>query len=277
VSSIIRFPNSAGVIDTQKADTDDTAYVTKSTRAINGPYEDAYTTLHISIGQATRSTTRRSTSRPPLTQSTIVRYSAPIISNATKTSFGKDKSTGKDLSNIELTSDDGKTINLDWYSAKHEVLAIYYCFYVEHEAMKPVREWASGRKLDPTERTKYIDRRKSIEDQLNNQVLRLYNFMGLAMNQIDEIRVKYRPNGSSDMFEPRSPLSTRARRAGWQGFIYDLGLVRGGGGKRRAGSTTVQRATEFSRDDNGSRKDKRPDRCPAIWRHQKRDALNEAQ
>ena len=179
----------------QKADTDDTAYVTKSTRAINGPYEDAYTTLHISIGQATRSTTRQSTSRPPLTQSTIVRYSAPIISNATKTSFGKDKSTGKDLSNIELTSDDGKTINLDWYSAKHQALAIYYCFYAEHEAMKPVREWASGRKLDPTERTKYIDRKKSIEDQLNNQVLRLYNFMGLAMNQIDEIRVKYRPNG----------------------------------------------------------------------------------
>ena len=109
--------------------------------------------------------------------------------------FCKDKSIGKDLSNIELTSDDGKTINLDWYSAKHQLLAIYYCFYVEHEAMKPVREWASGRKLDPTERTKYIDRKKSIEDQLNNQVLRLYNFMGLAMNEIDEIRVKYRPNG----------------------------------------------------------------------------------
>src|SRR5262249_32886678 len=33
------------------------------------------------------------------------------------------------------------------------------------------------------------------------------------------------------------------------------------GGKRRAGSTTVQRASEFSRDDNGSRKDKRQ---PAI-------------
>jgi hypothetical protein len=30
----------------------------------------------------------------------------------------------------------------------------------------------------------------------------------------------------SEMFKPRSPLSTRARRAGWQGFIYELGLVR---------------------------------------------------
>jgi type II restriction enzyme len=31
---------------------------------------------------------------------------------------------------------------------------------------------------------------------------------------------------TSEMFEPRSPLSTRARRAGWQGFIYRLDLVR---------------------------------------------------
>jgi hypothetical protein len=25
-----------------------------------------------------------------------------------------------------------------------------------------------------------------------------------------------------NMFQPRSPLSTNARRAGWQGFIYNL-------------------------------------------------------
>jgi type II restriction enzyme len=31
----------------------------------------------------------------------------------------------------------------------------------------------------------------------------------------------------SEMFKPRSPLSARARRAGWQGFNYDLSLVRG--------------------------------------------------
>ena len=28
------------------------------------------------------------------------------------------------------------------------------------------------------------------------------------------------------MFQPRSPLSANARRAGWQGFIYDLRPVR---------------------------------------------------
>lgn len=31
-----------------------------------------------------------------------------------------------------------------------------------------------------------------------------------------------------DMFVPRKPLSENARRAGWQGFIYDLSTVRAG-------------------------------------------------
>jgi hypothetical protein len=29
-----------------------------------------------------------------------------------------------------------------------------------------------------------------------------------------------------EMFKPRAPLSDRAQRAGWQGFIYDLSSVR---------------------------------------------------
>jgi hypothetical protein len=114
--------------------------------------------------------------------------------------FGKD-ATGKDLSKIELTEKDSKTgkpiktIDLDWKSAKHEVLAIYYCFYVEHQSMKPVREWASGKKLDPTVRTEYLGQKSLIEERVSNQLLRLDAFMGLAMNEIDQIRVKYRPNG----------------------------------------------------------------------------------
>ena len=32
----------------------------------------------------------------------------------------------------------------------------------------------------------------------------------------------------SSMFKPRKPLSAKARRAGWQGFTYDLGAVPAG-------------------------------------------------
>src|SRR6516225_5144154 len=38
----------------QKVDTDDTAYMTKRTRAINGPYEDAYTALRQNINLLAR-------------------------------------------------------------------------------------------------------------------------------------------------------------------------------------------------------------------------------
>ena len=29
-----------------------------------------------------------------------------------------------------------------------------------------------------------------------------------------------------EMFKPRTPLSAKARRAGWQGFVYDVASVR---------------------------------------------------
>src|SRR6516164_5076959 len=45
----------------------------------------------------------------------------------------------------------------------------YYCFYVEHQSMKPVREWASGKKLDPTVRTEYLGQKSLIEERVSNQ------------------------------------------------------------------------------------------------------------
>lgn len=32
-----------------------------------------------------------------------------------------------------------------------------------------------------------------------------------------------------ELFKPRKPLSTHARRAGWQGFVYDLSQLKTGG------------------------------------------------
>jgi hypothetical protein len=103
-------------------------------------------------------------------------------------SFSEDKP-------VMLKSKDGKTINLDWYSAKHNVLTIYYCFYITHELMKPARQWASNTPVDSSARTEFINRRMVIKSRLDKQVLRLYAFMGLAMKEIDDIRKKYRPNG----------------------------------------------------------------------------------
>ena len=87
-------------------------------------------------------------------------------------------------------------LTVDWYSAKHHVLAIETCFEIIHEAMTPVRQWASGSTVDPAARTKFINTNFEIfSKRASNQVLRLNAFMSLAMYDIDKIRVKYRPNG----------------------------------------------------------------------------------
>jgi len=191
----------------QKIDADDSAYVTKSARALDPPYEAAYTTLRQNINILAQkmelyldwpSDARHDAAMngPPTED--------PINSSAFGTyGFHCDSDLpgfAADNNSITLTRTDGntkapKTLRIDWYSAKHNVLAMYYCFYVIHQVMKPLRAWASGSQVDATEQAKFRAEKERIENQLNNQVLRLYAFMGLAMNEIDQIRVKYRPNG----------------------------------------------------------------------------------
>ncbi len=92
----------------------------------------------------------------------------------------------------------GKTYTLDWRSALHNVLTIEYCFDVTHVGIAGIRQWAAQTNIDPTQLS-YLTN----PDQVNlfnklratNQVLRLNAFTGLAMNEIEKMRVKYRPPG----------------------------------------------------------------------------------
>jgi hypothetical protein len=89
-----------------------------------------------------------------------------------------------------------KTLTIDWYSAKHHVLAIETCFEINHQAMTPVKQWASGSAVDPAQKTRFEQKTFDIfQKRDSNQVLRLNAFMSLAMFDIDKIRIKYRPNG----------------------------------------------------------------------------------
>ena len=110
----------------------------------------------------------------------------------------KDKNGGRENDSKLVLTDPRtkKTLTVDWYSAKHNVLAIETCFEVTHRAMIPVRQWASGSPVDQAARTTFINTNFDIfQARASNQVLRLNAFMSLAMYDIDKIRVKYRPNG----------------------------------------------------------------------------------
>jgi len=97
---------------------------------------------------------------------------------------------------------DGKIIKSDpvminWYSAKHHVVTMHYCFEVAHRTIETARVWASNNEPSETKKTKFLEKDEAdlAKARLNTNVLRLNAFMSLAMSQIERIRVKYRPAG----------------------------------------------------------------------------------
>jgi hypothetical protein len=89
-----------------------------------------------------------------------------------------------------------RKLAVDWYSAKHHVLTIAYCFQVTQTWMETVRQWASQSSLDRTQIVNFTkDTETKLQPRLDSEVVRLNAFMSRAMNEIQGIRVKYRPNG----------------------------------------------------------------------------------
>ena len=86
-------------------------------------------------------------------------------------------------------------ITIHWYSAKHQVLTMHYCFQSLHSRLLAAREWASQADLSAPTRAKFLAEREQTRTELDNQVIRLNAFLGLAMFQMENIRVKYRPVG----------------------------------------------------------------------------------
>jgi hypothetical protein len=188
---------------TANTDTDATAYDTANARTIYKLYTDAYGSLSKDYNLLARKGELYIDWASDLT-----RYPD---ANGTPTSDNIDMSLlntyGFDCENnmpsfqnstVTLTNpkNNPPAITVDWYSAKHNVLAIETCFETTHEAMTPVLQWASGSAVDPAKKTDFINRTFAVFDlRRSNQVLRLNAFMSLAMFDIDKIRVKYQPNG----------------------------------------------------------------------------------
>jgi hypothetical protein len=192
-------------------DSDNTAYETANAHSIYKSYTDAYRSLSENYNLLARKMELyldwpSNLTRDPATDSTPT---TDIINMSLLNTYGFDceddmpsfqkidpENKNKDDSQVELPHHGKPVLTVDWYSAKHNVLAIETCFEITHEAMTPVRQWASGSTVDQVARTKFINTNFEIfSKRASNQVLRLNAFMSLAMYDIDKIRVKYRPNG----------------------------------------------------------------------------------
>jgi hypothetical protein len=63
--------------------------------------------------------------------------------------------------------------------------------------MEVVRQWASQSSLQPDAVAKFFSSHTAdhLHDRLDSEIIRLNAFMSRAMNEMEGIRVKYRPNG----------------------------------------------------------------------------------
>jgi hypothetical protein len=193
------------------ADSDSAAYETTNGRAIYKPYTDAHSSLSENYNLLARkmelyldwpSNPARdpamdtAPSKDRIDMSLLNTYGFDCEKNMPSFQKGDPKDKTEDDSKVEFQLKGKPTLTVDWYSAKHNVLAIETCFEITHRAMTPVLQWASSSPVDQAARTKFISTNFDLfQARASNQVLRLNAFMSLAMYDIDQIRVKYRPKG----------------------------------------------------------------------------------
>lgn len=84
-------------------------------------------------------------------------------------------------------------LTIQWYSAKHQVLTMHYCFHVLHQRLAKMHAWALHDEPRPATKLALPVERDQIQREIDNQAARLEAFMGLASFQIEAIQVKYRP------------------------------------------------------------------------------------
>jgi hypothetical protein len=183
---------------------DGNALTSKNARDLDKPYEDTASSLHENINLIARK------------MEIYVDWPSNLDRDpATETSFGIDPINTSALGAVDFDCDrdmpkfdpndhvvaktkNGRSLSVDWYSAKHHVYTIAYCFEVTHKTwMEVVRQWASQSSLQPDAVANFFANHTvdHLHDRLDSEIVRLNAFMSRAMNEMEGIRVKYRPNG----------------------------------------------------------------------------------
>ena len=195
-----------------KADGDQNALSAKLARTIYQPYDDLRTALRENIDLMARKVERnldwrsdprrdaaaiKSIGTDPMTRLALGHYDFDCDSDKYMPSF----EPGQTRVNIEATAavrhdnPRAQALTLDWYSTKHNLLALYYCFEVSHNRLEAAREWAAASSVSAADKTKFEKSLTIIQLGLNREAIRLNAFMTLAARRIENIQVKFRPRG----------------------------------------------------------------------------------
>jgi hypothetical protein len=91
------------------------------------------------------------------------------------------------------TNPKAQPIGIDWFSAKHNLLTLYYCFETNHRRIAVVRKWAANSPVDAAEKERFVQKLDETQGSFDRVALRLNAFMILAGHRVEDIHVKFRP------------------------------------------------------------------------------------
>ena len=184
------------------------ALETKNARAIFKDYDDLRTQLRENIDLMARrvevtidwaSNTNRDAANAgpfggdPMSRIALGNYNFNCDADAYMPSF-KDPHVEVPPTQAMLKADpNAPSLGIDWYSAKHQLLTLYYCFQATHSGIEVVRQWASSSALDEQKKKEFADAPDKLGDRFDREALRLHSFNTLVARDIDAIRVKFRP------------------------------------------------------------------------------------
>ena len=189
-------------------DADDTAMETKSARAIAQKYEELRTQLRQSIDMLARRVEMNLdwASDPyrdgadaglvgadPMSRIILGAYDFDCDRHTPNFRPGDSRITIPVPREMRERNPKASPLVVDWHSAKHEVLTLYYCFDKAHRQIEAARRWAANSKVSPDDRAAFKRKLPEIQATFDGVAVRLDKLLTLAGRQIETIRVKYRP------------------------------------------------------------------------------------
>jgi len=195
-----------------KADADERALETKSARAAYQQYDELRTSLRENIDLLARkvetdidwaSDLGRDAAKvttiggDAMSRIALGSYDFDCDKSESMPSFTPGHSTLTLKAPPALLKDNPKArpLSIDWQSAKHQLLTVYYCFEVNHRRIAVVRQWASNSSTQPAEKDNFVKAADDVQTSFDNEAVRLNAFMTLAASAIDFLKVKFRPRG----------------------------------------------------------------------------------
>ena len=93
----------------------------------------------------------------------------PVTSMTTRTPLHSRNSYAQPLSQTHGEVDPGSSVTIQWYSAKHQVLTMHYCFHVLHQRLAKMHAWALHDEPRPATKLALPVERDQIQREIDNQ------------------------------------------------------------------------------------------------------------